>query len=67
MLSMTIEGLWTAEQVAEHLGIKRASVYRIAAKSPGFPRPQHVGRTPLWKPDEIRAWRASHPARRLRQ
>jgi predicted DNA-binding transcriptional regulator AlpA len=66
MLSMTIGGLWTAQEVADHLGVKRASVYRMAAKSPGFPQPKHVGRTPLWEPEEIKAWREGHPARHRR-
>lgn len=63
MLSVTISGLWTAQEVADYLGIQRKSVYRMARKSPGFPRPEHVERTPLWKPKEVKAWRTEHPAR----
>lgn len=66
MLSVTIGGLWTAMEVAEYLGIKRQSVYRMAAKSPDFPEPRYAGRTPLWKPKDIKVWRDAHPARRER-
>jgi predicted DNA-binding transcriptional regulator AlpA len=61
---MTIGGLMTAQEVADYLGVKRQSVYRMAAKSPGFPQATHIERTPLWKPKEIKAWRETHPARR---
>lgn len=66
MLTMTIDGLMTAQEVADELGIKRESVYRMAAKTDGFPKPEHFGRTPFWKRDEIVAWRKAHPARHRR-
>lgn len=65
MLSMTNDDLLTAEQVAEELGIKRQSVYRMTGRQAGFPQPKrHIGRTPLWDATEVRAWRKDHPPRR---
>jgi predicted DNA-binding transcriptional regulator AlpA len=66
MLSVNSEEDWTADQVADYLGVKRRSVYSFAARLDGFPKPRHVGRTPLWKPAEVKAWRKAHPARHRR-
>lgn len=52
---------WTATQVAAELGLSPSTVtaYRARGKMPA-PDMQY-GRTPLWKPETIKAWRAASP------
>ena len=46
---------WRLDAVAKALGVSRRSLERL--RSAGrFPRPMHIGKTPLWKPETIRAW-----------
>lgn len=69
-----VRGLWTAEQVAAHLGWGSArTVHRATWASRGkiknaqaltdldFPLPATVvGRTPLWQPTRVRAYAHAH-------
>ncbi len=61
---MDTEGLLTADQAAELLGIQVRSVYYSVQRVPGFPQPQRIGRTLLFAEAELRSWRAAHPARK---
>lgn len=61
-----IEGLISAPQAAELLGVSRATLYRYSYVYDDFPQPVRVGRTVLYDPDRLRAWRAAHPATRKR-
>lgn len=58
-----IEGYLTSTEAAAHLGINRQTLYNLRG-SDGFPKPIHVGRTPLWEQAALDAWRVKHPARR---
>lgn len=60
---MMISGLVDSETAAKQLGISRTSLYRIRYAYPDFPQPQRVGRTLLFDPRKLRAWRKQHPAR----
>lgn len=60
---MNTEGWLTAEQAAELLGVQRRSVYYYASNVAGFPQPQRIGRTVLWREAELIEWRKEHPAR----
>jgi predicted DNA-binding transcriptional regulator AlpA len=66
MLSVNSEEDWTADQVADYLGVKRRSVYSFAARLEGFPQPRHIGRTPVWNSGKVKEWRTAHPARHRR-
>lgn len=61
---MNIEGYLTAAQAADLLGISRRSVYNFAQRLPGFPRPERIGRTVLWREADLLAWRKAHPTRK---
>lgn len=54
----------TSDQAAARLGITRRTLYNLAQSRDDFPQPTHIGRTPLWEPADLDAWRAKHPARR---
>jgi predicted site-specific integrase-resolvase len=56
-----VSNYWTATQVAAELGLSPSTVtaYRARGKMPA-PDMQY-GRTPLWKPETIKAWRAGSP------
>jgi len=54
---------WTLQEVAERLGLSEGTVsgYRSRGR---MPKPdQQFGRTPLWKPETIAAWRMSQRRR----
>jgi excisionase family DNA binding protein len=54
----------TAVQVAQVLGVSRATVWRMHA-SGRLPSPVRFGRVVRWRQDELEAWlRAGAPARR---
>jgi len=51
----------TLTEVADRLGLSKGTVsaYRTRGK---MPKPdKQYGRTPLWRPDTIKAWRGSQP------
>lgn len=60
---MDLTGYLTSDEAAERLGITRQSLYNVANRSPDFPKPKKVGRTPMWPEGEVDAWRAQHPKR----
>lgn len=49
------------------MGITRRTFFNLAGTRDDFPKPLHVGRTPLWLPAELDEWRKKHPARGKRQ
>lgn len=53
-----------ADRAAELLGITRKSVYDYALRLKGFPKPERIGRTVLWREEELLAWRRDHPSRK---
>ncbi|WP_346139333.1 AlpA family phage regulatory protein, partial [Saccharopolyspora erythraea] len=62
-LTMTdLEGLISAPQAAALLGVTRATLYRYASTYDDFPEPVKIGRTVLYQPNELTAWRHDHPA-----
>jgi predicted DNA-binding transcriptional regulator AlpA len=64
ILSVNIEGYLTADETAALLGIERRSLYHYVRRLEGFPQPVKIGRTLLFKEDEITDWRKRHPTRR---
>lgn len=60
---MDLSHYLTSEQAAQRLGINRQSLYNLVNREPNFPQPTKIGRTSLWKPEELDAWRKDHPAR----
>ncbi len=61
---MDMEGWVGADRAAEILGVSRKSVYDYALRLTGFPSPTRIGRTVLWREEDLLAWRKQHPARR---
>ncbi|MEV0704637.1 helix-turn-helix domain-containing protein [Saccharopolyspora sp. NPDC050389] len=57
-----LDGLISAPQAAELLGVNRATLYRYASTYDDFPEPTKIGRTVLYRPDALREWRRDHPA-----
>lgn len=55
-------GWMTAEQVARTLNVSVRYVYRIKQY---LPPGGHVGRTPMWRIEDVEAYKADHP--RLKQ
>lgn len=54
----------TPAEAAERLGISREAVYVLnSRKRNGFPQPVYVGRTPMWTPEQLDTWRATHPSK----
>jgi excisionase family DNA binding protein len=51
----TRERLWTAQDVAEYLGVPVATLYRWRCKAYGPPA-RRVGRYLRYRPDDVRAW-----------
>lgn len=64
---MDLTGYLTSDEAAERLGINRQSLYNLANRSPDFPKPKKVGRTPMWPEEEVDAWRARHPKRQTKK
>ncbi|MDX2532290.1 helix-turn-helix transcriptional regulator [Streptomyces scabiei] len=64
---MNIEGLVTADEAADLLGVDRRSIYTYVRRLKGFPQPTTVGRTLLFDREALLNWRAAHPARRKRE
>lgn len=62
-MASPIPGYLTAQQTAERLNITTQAVYNLNSQDNDFPTPTYAGRTPLWKAEEIDAWRTKHPAR----
>ncbi|MFD8555683.1 helix-turn-helix transcriptional regulator [Streptosporangium canum] len=60
-----MDGYLDADQTADLLGIKRRSLYHYVRRLEDFPQPTRIGRTLLFEKDEIKAWRAAHPSRRV--
>ncbi|GAB3561091.1 putative DNA-binding transcriptional regulator AlpA [Actinopolyspora lacussalsi] len=58
-----LDGLISAPQAAELLGISVKTLYRNSYTYDDFPQPTRVGRTVLYDPDKLRAWRYDHPPR----
>lgn len=55
----------TPTEAAQRLGISRDAVYVLnSRKGNGFPKPVYIGRTPMWTPSQLDAWRAAHPSKR---
>ncbi|WP_438387634.1 helix-turn-helix transcriptional regulator [Actinopolyspora saharensis] len=59
-----LDGLVSAPQAAELLGISVKTLYRNSYVYDDFPRPVKVGRTVLYDPTALHAWRHEHPPRR---
>lgn len=53
--------LISAPQAAELLGVTRKTLYRYSYVYDDFPRPTKIGRTVLYDPDMLTAWRDKHP------
>lgn len=51
---------WTAQECADFLNVQlrtwHSYVKRPGIKNPTPPPVRHVGRTPVWDADEVRAW-----------
>jgi hypothetical protein len=54
---------WTTSDVAAYLGVRPATVstYRMRGQMP--PPDKKLGRTQLWRPQTITAWRDRRPGR----
>lgn len=64
---MTSDDLLTSQEAADRLGITRQSLHNLTSSDPDFPAPaKRFGRTPLWSPRDLDAWRERHPARKKR-
>ena len=48
--------LWTADDVARHLGVSAKFVRCRLRYETGFPAPMLVGRLLRWHPSEVLAW-----------
>ncbi|MFC0109239.1 helix-turn-helix transcriptional regulator [Kibdelosporangium aridum] len=55
----------SAPQAAQLLGVDRNTLYRYSYVYDDFPQPVKIGRTVLYDPDTLRAWRRD-PAIRKR-
>lgn len=55
-----MEGFLTTDQLADRLGIQRASIYRMHTRG-DLPEPEKVGRTPLWPVAAIESWEKGRP------
>lgn len=49
---------------AAYLGVKIQSLHGFRQTYRDFPEPEYVGRIPVWKPADLDAWRAKHPAKK---
>ena len=58
------DGYVRREAAAARLGIGIQTFDNQRRQSPDFPKPDYLGRTPLWKVTELDEWRAKHPARK---
>lgn len=50
------EPLWTADDVAKHLGVSAKFVRCTLRYEAGFPAPILVGRLLRWHPAELQSW-----------
>lgn len=56
-----MEGFLTAAQLADRLGVQRASIYRMRTRG-DLPDPvPDTGRTPLWAVPTVEAWEKARP------
>jgi predicted DNA-binding transcriptional regulator AlpA len=56
-----MNGYLTSDQLADRLGIKRASIHRYRTRG-DIPEPdEYAGRTPLWAVVSIEKWEAERP------
>lgn len=55
-----MEGFLTSDQLAARLGVQRTSIYRMHTRG-DLPKPEKVGRTPLWPLVAIETWEQSRP------
>lgn len=47
----------TVSQVADLIGVSKATVYRMVHEQPAFPKPQKIGkRASRWRYDEVKKW-----------
>ena len=60
---MDLTDYLTSDEAAERLGINRQSLYNLANRSPDFPKPEKIGRTSMWRQQELDEWRVRHPKR----
>ena len=51
----------TSQEVADRLGVTRATVHVYASRGTLPPADAYVGRTPVWDSGTIEAWIASRP------
>lgn len=64
---MNPDDLLASADAAQYLGITRQSLHNLASSDPDFPPPKkRYGRTPVWAPEDLDAWRQQHPARKQR-
>lgn len=60
------EGLVARREAAAILGIAPGSMHAFVRQSPDFPEQRRIRGRVFWDPEELRAWREQHPARRKR-
>lgn len=67
MSVVEIEGVewWTREEVAGHCGVAPDTIGGYRSRQQ-MPAPTYVGRTPMWRKDEIEAWHAARPGQGAR-
>ena len=53
---MTDDRLWTADDVARHLGVSVKFVRCTLRYESGFPAPMLVGRLLRWPPADVQSW-----------
>ena len=61
---MLTPGLLTTAQAAKHLGITPGALRTLAGRSPGFPRPERIGKNSIWNRAQWDPWRVEPPPRR---
>jgi len=60
------ESMWSPEQVAEYLGVPKATVYRWRCHGEG-PRGARVGKHVRYRPADVKSWFDAQLAERPRQ
>lgn len=54
---------WTAQECAQHIGTTPGTWRSYTARGQAPSPVRHVGRTPVWDADQVRAWAATRPGR----
>ncbi|WP_139738376.1 helix-turn-helix transcriptional regulator [Actinomyces wuliandei] len=62
-----LDRLWTTQDCAAHTDVATSTWRAYAARGQAPAPVRHVGRTPLWDPDQVRAWAATRPGRGRRR